>query len=244
MVKLLNGFDGITAKALKVKRDGEEYDYDVLALWGEYIFHFECKTHGLSGGTPQRIYRFHQEACKDAKQTQRLSDALAKYPDILDEAFGEASKGKKVVSCVLNALPYAVPGGINGIPFYDASALGRFFEERYLHIKTWHRGAKVDLMHRVAIKDLWLEDEPTPERLIDEINDPVQVKMDASHIDIQPLGLVFSSELAAFIYDYVSLPMSDQSLADVFNVDVNSIREQQAEVLEAYTKLREHSKQV
>ncbi|NNE56852.1 MAG: hypothetical protein HKN36_01985 [Hellea sp.] len=238
IIDYLNGLEGVTAETRKVKRDGEEYDYDVLALWDDYIFHFECKTHGLSGGTPQRIFRFHQEARKDAKQTRRLADALVKHPDILEVVFGKAAEGKKVISCVLNALPYAVPGGIDGIPFYDASALGRFFEDRYLHIKTWHRGAQVDVMHRVGITDLWLAEKPSPERLVDEINDPVQVKIDLAHKDAEPLGLILGDETAAFIAEFVSKPMTDQSMADVFGVDVNSIREQQAEVTLAYQELR------
>ena len=153
----------LKAQTFKVKRDGEEYEYDVVLCWGEYIFIFECKNHSLSNHHPTQAYYFEFEMRSSAKQVMRLADALRRYPDILSQKMQVDVTTKTIVPCVLNALPFSLPSPIDGVFFTDASVLKRFFQEKYFHVNTPYRiDENVQLLHRTAMHSLWAGDEPTP----------------------------------------------------------------------------------
>lgn len=99
VIKLLRGH-GLDARRVKVTRDDADYEYDVLAPWGDYVLHFEYKNHGLSGNTPIQAFHFLQEIGYGIEQVDRLREGLVAWPEILTDAFGPDIAGKKVVHCL------------------------------------------------------------------------------------------------------------------------------------------------
>jgi hypothetical protein len=111
----------MACRGFKVKRDGEEYEFDAVLVWGDYVFVFECKNRSLSGLDPVQAYYFEMENSSNADQVRRLAGALERYPDILTEQFGPEAAAKKIVPCVLNSLPFSLPGMQDGVYFTDWS---------------------------------------------------------------------------------------------------------------------------
>jgi hypothetical protein len=95
-----------------------------VLVWGGYVFLFECKNRSLSGFDPVQAYYFGLENRSNAGQVLRLTDALERYPDILTEQFGPEAAGKKIVPCVLNSMPFSLPGMQDGVYFTDWSVIG------------------------------------------------------------------------------------------------------------------------
>lgn len=177
---------GLTCKAFKFKRDGEEYEYDAVLQWGKYIFVFECKSESLSSLSPAASYYFRLGITSHISQVKRLSEALRRYPDILEAHFGEAAKDKEIVPCVVSAMPFSLPGASDGVYFTDMSALTRFFEDRHLRVIRPHNlegGHRI--LHRVALKSLWAGDRPTPDDLMRQLEDPIQIKMISERLAIE-----------------------------------------------------------
>jgi integrase len=64
---------GFAAKAFKFRREGEEFEYDVVVPWDDHIFVFECKNRTLSAYNPVAAYHFSLEAkiLRDAYHGER-----------------------------------------------------------------------------------------------------------------------------------------------------------------------------
>ncbi|UGX97961.1 hypothetical protein G6321_00023640 [Bradyrhizobium barranii subsp. barranii] len=141
---------GIDCLSFKAHRGGEEFEFDALVPWGNFIFLFECKNQSLSNRDPVDAYYFELKRRSNGNQVRRLHKALLDYPDILAGQGIEVS-GKTIVPCVLNSLPFSMPGAQDGVYFTDWSVILFFFEERYAFFKTAHRfqGA-VKLIHRAG----------------------------------------------------------------------------------------------
>jgi hypothetical protein len=221
----------LTAKRVKVKRDNETYDYDILVPWGSYIFHFECKNHGLSGNDPKNCYHFLQETTSNLKQVDRLRDALKKWPDILTDAFGENAKGKTVVHCILNNETFSIPGGIDDTFLYDWSALTRFFESPFIRIVQDHRGAgDVVIRANVDVKRMWAGGNPTPEDLLDEMRNPSQYRIVEHHVRLQTFRFQLDKETVAIDHYFVRVPSTPASYAEALGVPGGQIESQVAEM--------------
>ncbi len=177
---------GLHARTLKAKRLGEEYEFDVLVEWGCYVFLFECKNYSLSANRPQQTFHFGQSLRSHAKQTNRLASALREHPDLLKQALGPKAVGKTIVPCVVNAMAYSIPNGLDGVYFTDLSALGRFFQGRFLHHP---RAAAVDGSGErdpaVPLYSQWHGETPTAEDLLVQLRNPIQFKLLAASLQLR-----------------------------------------------------------
>jgi hypothetical protein len=181
------------ARGFKVTRDGQEYEYDAVLAWGNYVFVFECKNRSLSSNRPVNAYYFELGVRSAVRQVKRLAEALRKYPDILATEMKVALDSQTIVPCVLNSLPYARTGDLEGVYCTDSSSLQRFLSHRYLFIKSPHRIRKgLTVMHRVAVTSLWKEDRPGPEDLVRQLQEPFQLKLLKAHTELRwgafPIG--------------------------------------------------------
>jgi hypothetical protein len=175
------GFDAVN---IKRKRLGEEYDYDVVFEWGDYIFLIECKCIGLSNNEPVGAYYFDLEMQSAVSQVKRLKRGLDQHPDMLSEFFPRAAE-RKVVFVILNSLPYAVPGGTDGILIADESSFARFFTNPKVG------GRRIDpdngfqeISEEDCIASTWTGDLPTPEDLCQHLKQPFQVLNADAHTKI------------------------------------------------------------
>jgi hypothetical protein len=233
----------LKARTFKVKRDGEEYEYDVVLCWGEYIFIFECKNHSLSNHHPTQAYYFELEMRSSAKQVMRLADALRRYPDILSQKMQVDVTTKTIVPCVLNALPFSLPSPIDGVFFTDASVLKRFFQEKYFHVNTPYRiDENVQLLHRTAMHSLWAGDQPTPADYLKQLREPFQVNLMFAHTELGSVPFPISSTELVVAGEFTRTEMSIESYADLVGASSTSIRKTERAIAKEVTKLRAKAK--
>jgi hypothetical protein len=235
----------LQAQTFKVKRDGEEYEYDVVLCWGDYIFIFECKNHSLSNHHPIQAYYFELEMRSNAKQVMRLADALRRYPDILSQKMQVDATTKTIVPCVLNALPFSLPSPIDGVYFTDASVLKRFFQEKYFHVNTPYRiDENVQLLHRTAMHSLWAGDQPTPADYLKQLREPFQVNLMLAHAELGSVPFPISSTELVVAGEFTRTEMSIESYADLVGASSTSIRKTELAIAKQVKKLRAKAKKL
>jgi hypothetical protein len=229
--------------SFKFTRDGDEYEFDAVVPWGDYIFLLECKNHGLSGGHPIGTYYFGLECERNLRQIRRLADALRHHPEVVTEKFGAHYVGKKVVGCVLNCLPFSVPGsGDEDVYFTDFSVVSRFFKERYLHTNTLH-SLKEDkkLLHRTAVVSLWQGNRPTPEDFLRVLKKPIQFDIVAKHTTLHPSMFPIDTTTAVLSYEYMRLNETVSSFSRAVGADPNRVRNDIANVTAAIRRVQRKS---
>lgn len=213
------------AKAFKFKQDGEEYEYDVLVPWDDYVFIFECKNRTLSGNNPVSAYYFALEMDSAERQVRRLADGLRQHADVVLKRTGIDLVGKTIVPCVLNSLPYAGKVGDDGVYLSDASSLKRFFQERYFHIVRPHRvEEKVTVLHRTAMKSLWSGDRPSVEDFIAYLADPLPLRIAEAHTMRTSHGFGLGERTVVLTDELAFTEMTTESLAKLCSVDPKAVR--------------------
>lgn len=237
---------GLDARHVKVKREGAEYDYDVMVRWCDYIFHFECKNHGLSGNDPQQTYHFLQEVSSNIGQTIRLREGLSRWPDIITTEFGPEAEASTIIHCILHNETFCYPGGIEGIFIYDWSALTRFFEAGWFRVIHDHRGPdNVVFRNRVGVKQIWSGEQPVPADLLKALQNPTQYQIALHHVRQDRIVFQLDAETVAIDSLYSREPGDTRSYAEALGVSGEAIEEQLARVDEqisaaiAQMKLRE-----
>lgn len=235
--------NGHSAKSIKFNEDGQEYEYDVILSWGDYIFLFECKNHSLSNNNPIKAYYLEMERRSNANQVKRLVKGLQLYPDRVKELLGLDITKKKIIPCVLNSLPFSLPGKKEGVYFTDASAIKRFFQERYFHIKTPHQiNDEARVLHRTAVHSLWSGNEPCPEDFIKQLEDPFQLQLMRHHIQIisRPFGIGTGDIVAAG--EFFRSEITIESYSDLVGISSEKIREEMERVKCEVDKIKKKTK--
>lgn len=213
MIALL-GRHGIKAKNIICDRDDETYDYDVAFVWGDYLFLFECKSRGLSGGDPARTYYFSLGIREVVKQVARLAEGLKRHPDILSTYMPEAV-GKQVVHCVVNSLPYATFTEEGDLHFADEGGIARFFQQSEIGPRNFSRetgwGA-IDPASAVAF--LWDGAKPTPEDFLRHLRSPIQLVNVVSHLNLTPTRISVGDGEALQVMEFQRTDFTADSLRE------------------------------
>lgn len=166
----------IPAKGFEYTHEGRKYECDVAVLWNRHLFIFECKNHILPSAQASHRFTFWQNFEKDIRQTKRITDQLASLPDVISNVFGSGSCAEHVHGVLLNAMPFSIPGGVQSIYVYDYSALSRFFRDPFVTFtspvvrKDGSRG-----LLEFEVDRLWKSGQPSPEDLLREMENPVQL---------------------------------------------------------------------
>lgn len=218
--------EGFDPKAFKFKRDGEEYEYDVVVAWDDHVFIFECKNRTLSGNNPVSAYYFALEMDEAIRQVRRLTDGLVRHADVVLERTGIDLAGKTIVPCVLNSLPYAAKVGEDGVYLSDASSLKRFFQERYFHLVRPHRLKKKNatVLHRTAMKSLWSGDQPTVADFISYLAHPFPLRIAETHTQRTSHGFGLGERTVVSVDDLAFKEMTTESIAKLCGVDAKAVR--------------------
>lgn len=166
--------NGVSAKGFTFTIGAEEYQFDCVVLWENYLFVFECKNYLLPSDSAAQEFYF-MEAMNDAtQQVQRLTSALQDNRDKLLEQFETVPEDPIFVPIILNAMPFSVDEQRNGVYLYDYSALNRFFDGKISvnqTIKTDEGWIRVEHV----VKKLWEGPSPRPTDLISQMTMPVQL---------------------------------------------------------------------
>ena len=210
---------GMHAFEFKVRRDGEQYQYDAVVPWGGHLFVFECKNHSLSGNDPVQIYYFDLENAAHAKQTRRLAEALTTHPGIIVEKMGAQYVGFNIVPCVLHLLPYSRLGDVDGVYFTDWSAVTRFFTEPTLAIKNIRRISGKTVVTPMVIRKYWAADSPRPEEFLQQLRQSAQLELSIAHLELNPLQFAISEEEVVATGELNRREVSVESAREALGVD-------------------------
>lgn len=158
------GEAGLQTYSFKARRGAQEYQYDVLLPWGDYLFLLECKNRALPLGRPGHMRFFDEATQRDIEQLKRLVKGLELHPDMLEEHLPKEVRTKKIIPVIFHCFPYSVPGPIQGVYFYDYSALSRFLESPEISLKV---GSQDSWTHSFPTGlRLWAGDKPSADDLL------------------------------------------------------------------------------
>ena len=230
--------NNIEVFAFKATRDGQQFEYDAVIVWGDYIFVFECKNRTLSGNDPAQAYYFDLEVHSQAKQAARLANALVQYPDIVEREIGAQHVGKTVIPCVLHSLPYSRLDPLDGVYFTDASALTRFLQQQYFRVKVPHRIGNATLLHRTALKKFWKGDKPTADDFIRELAKPFPLELSMNHLELMEFEFAVSSSEEVATMELTRTPMTTRSVCEAVGADPDAVFREIAEISQQARKLR------
>jgi hypothetical protein len=217
---------GFDAKTFKERRDGEDYEYDVVMRWQDYIFVFECKSQGLIAPNTAGRFRARQRFKSYIAQTKRLAEALKQYPDILDAHFGVTSSPRIIVPCLMHSMPFGLPGSHDGVFCTDAPSLGCFFEQGAITLSaTETLPGKPSIQHVLDKRQLWSGLSPLPEDFLKYLAECPLHSMALGQIEVSDIRLPIGEAFEAQAPEVFSKPVSVQDLAELFASDVSTARQ-------------------
>ncbi len=167
----------IPVAGFKYKLDGQQFDCDAAVLWDDQLFLFECKNFSLPTGRASDDYFFMKKLEEAEDQIRRIGKQLTENPHILRQYFGKEAHWETVHLVLLNAMPLAIAGKVDGVYYYDASALGKFLREREISILVEPSASQQGAPERVATYRLWDGETPSTSDLIRQLDDPIQLKL-------------------------------------------------------------------
>ena len=217
--------EGFDAKTLKFKKDGEEYQYDILVEWDGYVFIFECKNRTLSGQNPVSAFYFALEMESARRQVLRQAEGMSSNPDIVLERTGIDITEKTIVPCVLNSLPYAAKLDDDCVYMSDASSMKRFFQERHVHIVRPHqlRKKRATVLHRMAIKSLWSSERPTVGDFLTYLADPWALQISGAHTQRSRHRFSLGNRTIASVDDLAYCEITTESISRLCGVDPETV---------------------
>lgn len=206
----------------KAHRNGEEFEYDVILPFEDYLFVFECKNRSLSGRDPVSMYYFDQEMHASIKQVKRLASALEKHPDIIEEYMGIKHVGKKIIPCILNCLPYS-RGNVDGVYVTDYSVITRFFVAPSIYFgiagnKNGHANVE-----EISVKHLWDEGKPTAASLIRQLERPIQFIVNFAHLKTQDIPISLSQTMYASYRNIYIGEKTPESICEALDADQTEV---------------------
>jgi hypothetical protein len=174
--------NGLACHTFEHQRGEERYEFDAIVPWGDFVFLFECKNHGLSGYDPARAFRFAQGLTEDMDQVRRQAIELRTNRDLIASRLGEEWVGKPVIATLLNCLPYSIPTEEgDDICVSDVAVLRRFFEERDFYLTKARLTGGNEEHVRKKVASQWKSNHPTAEDLAAVLRESVQFKVMSGH---------------------------------------------------------------
>lgn len=160
---------GIDCFQVKKTIAGEVYEFDVVVPWGDYLFIIECKNNILPFGASGRTHYFQEKCEENIKQLHRLLRGIASHPELLADKVPNLDQ-KKIVPVLLNCLPYSRQGKHDGVYFYDAQSLQRFFVSGVIGMTD---GLTDNIFPDYLQIRIWSGTQPSPDDFIRQLESPV-----------------------------------------------------------------------
>jgi hypothetical protein len=203
----------IQAVGFKYWVGDQEFDCDAAVLWNDQLFIFECKNYGLPTGRASDDFYFIKKLEEAGDQLRRIGRQLAEDPSILKKQLGASAHWSGTHLVVLNAMPVCSAGEINGVYFYDASALGKLLREKQISILIDPSGSQGDTKS-VATLALWDGNVPQAKDLLKQLNDPIQLKLVQGKLTTDWTYVRLSSQLLIGIPFVKSEPITPEEMLE------------------------------
>lgn len=210
--------DEIEAHSFSFTANGQEFEYDCVAVWDKYLFLFECKNKRLSSHSPRITRLIRDEQQLHLRQVSRLINALVEHSGKLKEKTGIDVLEKTIVPFILNCLPFWLPQSDNNIRSIDFSMLHRFFDNGSISLTTSSKVTdKFQIVHKMHLKKIWEGDKPTVDDFLKYIDSHHQITLMEDHIVLQPEHYPLTNELDLLTSDYSRLPMTANSVSSAMD---------------------------
>lgn len=146
----------------------EEYQFDAILEWDDFIFIIECKNRSVPNTKPISLKNFREKSNEYLKQIKRLQEGLENHPNCHNINLND----KVIIPIVLNSLPFALDYRLDNVFFLDYSSFAKFFNSKSLSLKFFDpQGAD----ERHVIHNNWVGEKPSVSDFLTYINDPYQV---------------------------------------------------------------------
>src|ERR1700681_594812 len=188
---------GFNPKRLHYRRNGEDYEADVVFPFDDVIVMIECKNRGVPNVDPIDQYRFLEDMADHRHKIDRLRRSLERPPEVLDAEFGEGSSKKRIVPMVTYSLPFAAPAGRSGISYIDYLALRRFFLDPNISALQFDTRVAENITMEVPLRSLWSDERPTAADLERYLASPPQLAVALRHL--QRVERVFFGDEDLFV---------------------------------------------
>ena len=159
--------------------EGNEFQYDAIVVWEDYVFIIECKNRSILNTTTNSMKDFVEKADDYIQQIKRLEEFYKDNIGIFNEKLKIDLNGKNIVPVVLNALPFSLDSDIEGVYFLDYSILSKFFETK----KLGKRNLATNELEEVFF-DWWSGETPKANDLYEVIKSPFQITTEMDNIKI------------------------------------------------------------
>lgn len=186
---------GFNAFTIDTHVGKEQYQMDVLVPWEKHLFLFECKHEVLSHYDPVAAHNFERTRQEHVAQILRQVEGLRRHPAMSVAAGGPDVAGMTIVPTLLYAFPYAALDPGDGVYVSDFSSLTRFFGDATVNVRV--AGSK-----SIPVFRLWAGDRPTPDDLVQQLREPVQVAMITSLAEIRRDQLWLTDHRYALSYEW------------------------------------------
>lgn len=195
---------GLKFETFNFSKKGEDYQYDAIVVWEEYIFIFEVKNRSISNCRTSNLINLDSKLEDYLNQTLRLKKAFIENIEIFNKKFDEDLSKKNIVSIVLNALPFSLDFEYENVYFIDFSLLSKFFNQKNIGKRNLKTGEIVEISH-----SQWKSDKPTAKDLFNAIEYPFQLIDQLKYLKNKRVFTVVGNKIALtnnlVIQDYHSL---------------------------------------
>lgn len=182
---------GLRFETIKFSKKDEIYQYDAIVVWEEYIFIFEVKNRSISNCRTSNLINLDSKLEDYLNQTLRLKKAFIENIEFFNKKFGEDLSDKKIVSIVLNALPFSLDFEYGDVYFLDFSLLSKFFNQKHIGKRNLKTGEIVEISH-----SQWESDKPTAKDLFNAIERPFQLIDQLKYLKNKKMFVIVGNKIA------------------------------------------------
>ncbi|MEZ8215885.1 MULTISPECIES: hypothetical protein [Vibrio] len=166
--------DGIgNCNSFKFKRELDEYEYDAVFTLDNKLFILECKNRSLSWYNPVKAFRNKVYLFETIEQVLRLKNALATYPEVLQDKLGIDISEYEIIPVIFNCMPFSWKGKINGVYVTDYSSFSRLLKSSEINL-VMTNGHEQKKKSTSKYKQ-WKGSTVCAEDIINHLNNPIQL---------------------------------------------------------------------
>ena len=197
---------GLKAHGFAYSLAGVDYDCDLSVLIDDVLFVFECKNYALAFNHVPSLYYFGKHLRVFADQVRRIASDLNDHPEIVRLHFGADATWKQVVPVVLQAMPWS-QGVVDGVFYYDASALRKLLEDGAVRVVVSARVGNATILRRHCYPT---RKGPTPNasELLAELHAPAQQRLYKTGWQIKTVTVPISDSMVLTIPEWQYTPPS------------------------------------
>ena len=188
---------GLKPEAVHFKRDGEEFEIDVLFELDDAVVLIECKNRSVPADEPIDLFYFKLELDANSKQVSRHINGLKRYPEELVAALGATAASKPFVPIIVYSLPFSLSGS-EGTPTYlDFNSFRRFFLGRDLSVRQFMKQPNGTVITITPLYKMWAGDRATLADFRRYLLDLPQLRAALSHVELAEIETLNGGGLLA-----------------------------------------------